>query len=33
VVTRLREFAWMLLGIGFLWVSGGSIRATAGEKL
>jgi uncharacterized protein (TIRG00374 family) len=32
VVTRLREFTWMLVGIGLLWVSGGSIRATTGEE-
>jgi hypothetical protein len=31
VVTRLREFSWMLLGLGLLWVSGGSIRATPEE--
>jgi uncharacterized protein (TIRG00374 family) len=30
VVTRLREFTWMLIGIGLLWVSGGRLRAEPG---
>jgi uncharacterized protein (TIRG00374 family) len=30
VVIRLRELAWTLLGLGFLWVSGGKIEAVPG---
>jgi len=30
VVTRLREFSWMLLGLCLLWVSGGRVRAMPG---
>jgi hypothetical protein len=30
VVTRLRELTWTLLGLAFLWVSGGKIEAVPG---
>lgn len=31
IVTRLRELTWILLGLAFLWVSGGKLEAKPGE--
>ncbi len=32
IVLRLRELAWIALGLAFLWVSGGKIRAEPAER-